>query len=311
MGSDARCSVKRDPTLVENGHSPVRQLRYLPAVGSPYGVEVLDFTALRAMDTHRRRVLPQRPDFHVFALVGSGTGTHEADFQSYRLTRGSALWIRPGAVHRWSDVDACDGPLVLFRPGFLSGFTAAEATAPVCWHLDRPQLSLALLAAEHLGREHDAASTAPRLASPALLSHLLAALILRALPDTPAAADAVPAGDRHTEVFRDYRAAVEAHFGDWHQVADYARALGYDVRTLTRATRAAAGIGAKAFLDQRILLEARRLLAHTDLPVTGCARRLGFRDSANFTTFFRRQAGLPPAAWRAAYGAARAAPDRS
>ncbi|MER7189750.1 helix-turn-helix transcriptional regulator [Streptomyces flaveolus] len=290
---------------MENGHRAVRQLRYSPAVGSPHGVEVIDFGALRAMDTRRHRVLPQRPDFHVLALIASGTGSHEADFRTYRLAEGSAVWIRPGTVHRWSDIDACDGPLVLFRPGFLPGFTSEEATAPVCWHLDRQRQELALLAAEHLGREHDTAVRTPRLASPALLSHLLAALVLRALPEAPARTGAPPAGDRSAEVFRAYRAAVEEHFADRHHVADYARALGYDVRTLTRATRAATGAGAKSFLDQRILLEARRLLAHTDLPVSACARRLGFRDAGNFTTFFRRQAGTPPAAWRAANGAAR------
>ncbi|MFF1284770.1 AraC family transcriptional regulator [Streptomyces sp. NPDC058299] len=288
---------------MENGHQAVRQLRYSPAVGSPHGVEVLDFAALRAMDTHRRRVLPQRPDFHVLALIASGTGTHEADFHTYRLAEGSAVWIRPGMVHRWIDIDACDGPLVLFRPGFLPGLTTAEATAPACWHLDRQRLSLALPAAEHLGREHDTAARTPHLASPALLSHLLAALVLRVLPDGPARTGGTPAASRSTDVFRAYRAAVEEHFTDWHHVADYARALGYDVRTLTRATRAATGTGAKTFLDQRILLEARRLLAHTDLPVAGCARRLGFRDAGNFTTFFRRQTATPPAAWRAAYGA--------
>ncbi|MEU8473025.1 AraC family transcriptional regulator [Streptomyces sp. NPDC029006] len=288
---------------MESGHHTVRQLRYSPAVGSPHGVEVLDFAALRSMDTHRRRVLPQRPDFHVLALIASGTGTHEADFHTYRLAEGSAVWIRPGMVHRWSDIDACDGPLVLFRPGFLRGLTTSEATAPACRHLDRQRLALALLAAEHLGREHDAAAHTPHLASPALLSHLLAALVLRAFHDAPAPTGTVPAANRSTEVFRAYRAAVEEHFTDWHHVADYARALGYDVRTLTRATRAATGTGAKTFLDQRILLEARRLLAHTDLPVAGCARRLGFRDAGNFTAFFRRQAATPPAAWRAAYGA--------
>ncbi|WP_425282067.1 helix-turn-helix domain-containing protein [Streptomyces albofaciens] len=67
-----------------------------------------------------------------------------------------------------------------------------------------------------------------------------------------------------------------------------------DTRTLTRATRAVTGTGAKSFLDQRILLEAKRLLAHTDLPVGSCAHRLGFRDTGNFTTFFRRQTGLAP-----------------
>ncbi|NSC25454.1 AraC family transcriptional regulator [Streptomyces albus subsp. chlorinus] len=289
---------------MESGHSGVRQLRYLPAVGSPYGVEVMDLAALRSMDARRRRALPQRPDFHVLALIGSGTGSHEADFSGYRLGAGSAVWIRPGMVHRWSDIDACDGPLVLFRPGFLPGFSAEEATAPACWHMDDQRLELALLAAEHLAREHRAAVRAPSPASPALLSHLLAALLLRALPDTPAPTDAARAGRGATEVFRAYRDAVEEHFATWHRVADYARTLGYDVRTLTRATRAAAGTGAKTFLDQRILLEAKRLLAHTDLPVTACARRLGFRDLGNFTTFFRRQAGTPPAAWRAAYGGA-------
>lgn len=304
MRGASRPSVKRGSTIVENGQDAVRQLRYLPAIGSPHGVEVLDFAGLRSMDPRRRRALPQRPDFHVFALVRSGTGSHEADFHAFTLSEGSAVWIRPGTVHRWSDVDACEGPLVLFRPGFLPGFTSAETTAPVSWQVDGQRLDLALLAAEHLGREHETAAHAPHLASPALLSHLLAALLLRALPETPPAADAPETGNRHTAVFRAYRTAVEEHFTDWHQVTDYARALGYDVRTLTRATRAAAGTGAKAFLDQRILLEAKRLLAHTDLPVTGCARRLGFRDVGNFTTFFRRQEAMPPAAWRAAYGQA-------
>ncbi|WP_443053811.1 AraC family transcriptional regulator [Streptomyces sp. NBC_00670] len=285
---------------MENGHDGVRQLRYLPAVGAPYGVEVLDFAALRAMDSQRRRALPQRPDFHVLALVGSGAGGHEADFRGYRLREGSVVWIRPGMVHRWSDVDTCDGPLVLFRPAFLAGFTAAEAAVPAGWELDPPRLELALLAAGHLRREHEAVVTAPALASEGLLSHLLAALLLRVLPAGGGVEGAVPSGGRHAEVFRAYRAAVEEHFAEWHQVRAYARALGYDVRTLTRAVRAATGTGAKAFLDQRVLLEAKRVLAHTDVPVGACARRLGFLDVGNFVAFFRRQVGVPPGEWRGA-----------
>ncbi|MCT9089797.1 AraC family transcriptional regulator [Streptomyces sp. ASQP_92] len=289
---------------MKSGHPTVRQLHYSPAVGSPHGVEVLSFAALRSMDVQRHRALPQRPDFHVLALVGSGTGHHEADFRSYPLKEGSAMWIRPGMVHRWSDIEECGGPLVLFRPGFLPDLTTKEATAPTCWHLGPTHLGLALYAVEHLVREHDTAARTPHLAAPALLSHLLAALVLRALPHSPTPGDS-PRSDQEAEnVFRAYQAAVEEHCTDWHQVADYASALGYGVRTLTRATRAATGMGAKAYLDQRILLEAKRLLAHTDMPVNGCARRLGFRDAGNFTTFFRRQAAVTPAAWRTAYGTA-------
>ncbi|MFH9244252.1 helix-turn-helix domain-containing protein [Streptomyces lydicus] len=293
--------VKRDRSLVENGHLAVRQLRYLPAVGAHYGVEVLSFAALRETDTERRRTRLQRPDFHVLALVTRGSGAHEADFQPYQLHEGSVVWIRPGVVHRWSDVDGLDGPLILFQPCFLPdpGLETMDVTAPACWRLPSQALPLAVLAAEHLDREHRAAVQSPRLASSALLSHLLAALVLRARPGTSTPPSRGATGSGQLEIFHAYRTAVEEHFTHWHRVADYAQALGYDVRTLTRATRTATGTGAKAFLDQRILLEAKRLLAHTDLPVGSCAHRLGFRDTGNFTTFFRRQTGLAPTSWTA------------
>ncbi|WP_406004965.1 helix-turn-helix transcriptional regulator [Streptomyces sp. NBC_00637] len=279
----------------------MRQLRYLPAVGAAYGVEVLTFAGLRTTDTDERRTRLQRPDFHVLALITEGSGAHEADFRDYPLHEGSVVWIRPGVVHRWSDVDRLDGFLILFRPGFLPrpGLETVDVTPPVCWRVPSEVLPLAVSAAEHLDREHRAAARAPHLASAALLSHLLAALVLRVLPATSAPRPHHASGNRALEVFHAYRAAVEDHFTQWHHVADYATALGYDTRTLTRTTRAATGTGAKAFLDQRILLEAKRLLAHTDLPVGACARRLGFHDAGNFTTFFRRQTGHAPSTWTA------------
>ncbi|MEU7559563.1 AraC family transcriptional regulator [Streptomyces eurythermus] len=287
---------------MENGHPAVRQLRYLPPVGAAYGVEVLSFAALRETDTERRRTRLQRPDFHVLALITGGSGAHEADFRHHELREGSVVWIRPGTVHRWSDVERLDGPLILFQPGFLPdpALEAREATSSTCRRLPPEILRLAVPAAGHLGDEYRAAVRRPRLASSAVLSHLLAALLLRVLPGTSAPPAPGAPVSRHLEVFHAYRAEVEEHFPHRHRVADYARALGYDVRTLTRATRAATGHGAKTFLDQRILLEAKRLLAHSGLPAGTCAHRLGFPDAGNFTTFFRRQTGLAPTAWAAA-----------
>ncbi|MGW7577578.1 helix-turn-helix domain-containing protein [Streptomyces sp. NPDC054765] len=287
---------------MDNGQPPaaIRQLRYAPAPGASLGVEVLGFERLRRMDPERRRTRPQRPDFHVLALVRSGEGRHEADFAEHLLRPGSVVWIRPGTVHRWTDVDRVDGPLILCEPGFLpapgpAAHAAADSFASSTWRLDGRARELTLLAADHLAAEYAAALAEPA-ASPPLLAHLLAALVLRALPDEPAPA---PVGQDHDHrVFHRYRAAVEREFARCHQVDHYAQALGYDRRTLTRATRATTGLGAKQFLDRRILLEAQRLLAHTDLSAARCAERVGFTDAANFTAFFQRQTGLPPSRWR-------------
>jgi AraC-like DNA-binding protein len=76
-------------------------------------------------------------------------------------------------------------------------------------------------------------------------------------------------------------------------------ALGYSVRTLTRACRTATGGTAKAYVDGRVLLEAKRLLVHTHAPTSAVAAELGFRDPSDFTKFFRRHDGRTPAAFRA------------
>lgn len=302
--------------MVENGQPPgIRQVRYSPEAGSAgFGVEVLSFERLRRMDQARRRERPQRPDFHVLALVRSGSGRQMADFVDHPLGERSVVWIRPGVVHRWSEVDGVDGPLVLFEPEVLAGVVGADGVAGVgvggvagvagaaafgasCWQVGEEEWGLVLAGVEHLAREHAAAVAREEPFSRALLGHLLAALLLRVGPPESVRPSAA-AGDR--EVFRRYRTAVEEGFTGRHHVADYARELGYTVRTLTRASRAASGLGAKRLLDERILLEAKRLLAHTDLPLARCAERVGFDDAANFAAFFRRLAGESPGRWREA-----------
>ncbi|MFG2832450.1 helix-turn-helix transcriptional regulator [Streptomyces sp. NPDC048434] len=87
-------------------------------------------------------------------------------------------------------------------------------------------------------------------------------------------------------------------FADSHHVSNYAAALGYSVRTLTRAAQAATGSTSRQYLDARILLEARRLLVHTDATSAEISRRLGFPDPSDFTKFFRKRDGGTPLRFR-------------
>ncbi|MFC9235221.1 AraC family transcriptional regulator [Streptomyces decoyicus] len=172
-----RGTVEKSMVIVDIGQlpAPIRQLRYAPAPGADLGVEVLGFEQLRRMDPDRRRTRPQRPDFHVLALVRSGEGRHEADFADHHLRPGSVVWIRPGTVHRWTDIDHVDGPLILFEPGFLpapgpAAHAGADPFASSTWRLDGRARELALLATDHLAAEYAAALTEPA-ASPPLLAH--------------------------------------------------------------------------------------------------------------------------------------------
>jgi AraC-like DNA-binding protein len=96
-----------------------------------------------------------------------------------------------------------------------------------------------------------------------------------------------------------FRREIERSFVHTRRVEEYAARLGCSVRTLTRASLAATGRSAKQLIDDRVALEAKRLLAHTDQPVADIGRVLGFPEPTNFGRFFAREVGFSPGHFRA------------
>ena len=67
---------------------------------------------------------------------------------------------------------------------------------------------------------------------------------------------------------------------------------------LSRVCRQACGRPASSLLQDRVLFEARRLLAETRMPVNEVSRSLGFTSAAYFTRAFQHRTGKTPTAFR-------------
>ena len=135
-----------------------------------------------------------------------------------------------------------------------------------------------------------------------LLRHQLTVLLLRiALLPGGATPD-------ETGAYARFRRAVEEDFARTWRVEEYAERMGYSVRTITRACLNATGRSAKQVIDDRVTLEAKRLLAAADAPIADIGRRLGFPEPTNFGRFFHREVGMCPGAFRQAQ---RAVPGRA
>ncbi len=85
-------------------------------------------------------------------------------------------------------------------------------------------------------------------------------------------------------------------------MADYARELAVTPPThLSRVMRAATGRPASAAIEERIIREARRNLAFSNLSVQEVAYHLGYNDPAYFSRVFARATGgQSPRAFRRA-----------
>ncbi|NJP70069.1 AraC family transcriptional regulator [Streptomyces sp. C1-2] len=259
--------------------------------------------------TWQSRAVPERVhrvDFHVVMLFTGGPVTHMIDFADHEARAGDVLWIRPGQVHRFRPAHAYRGTALTMQPGFLPR-AIVEATGlyrydlPPLLHPDPAQLAGLRHCLEQLEREYVDTATLPPHLHTAVLRHTLTAFLYR-LAHLAAGSAGRRAVEGADSAFERFREAVERDFARNHSVSAYADALGYSRRTLVRAVRAATGETPKGFIDKRVVLEAKRLLAHTDLPVGRVGATLGFPDAANFSKFFHQRTGLTPALFRAGMG---------
>lgn len=100
------------------------------------------------------------------------------------------------------------------------------------------------------------------------------------------------------DLYRAFNFLVEQHFRDKHTVAEYAELLYKSPKTLSNWFKKAGHPTPLQLIQDRRMLEARRLLTHTDLPIAEVGAAIGCSDVQTFSRFFRRYESMAPTAFR-------------
>ena len=286
-------------------NADIERFDYQPPGAYGLDLEIFPMSDLRQRGPQGEVHRTHRYAFHMLVLVTRGTCTQVIDFEPVSCAPGSLLAIRPGQAHNFGLAEDWEGWVMLLRPEFLLMASAPASDLRLVVGLERFPVHLALdgedartVADAIVQMRTDAAADALAQDLHALLRYQLYALLTRLAIAHGQGANRESANHRAMQRFEHFRQLVEQQFAECHQVADYAGQLGCTEKSLARATSAAAGMGAKAFIAARIGLEARRLLLHTGVPVARIAERLGFDEATNFSKFFRREAGCTPAEFR-------------
>lgn len=256
---------------------------------------------------------------HQFQWLSSGSARFDLPSSSTQVNAPAAFLLPPGCVHAFVYAPNSAGLQVTVPSALLArAFAGAPALAE---RLALPQT----ITFEVSGEGQDAgtelagegAALFQRLAnefarsepgrSEALQAHavLLATWFLR--HGAGSGPDEGRQALRDTLVQR-YRALLALHLRQEHGLGYYAQLLNVTPDHLSRACRTVAGLSALDLLHERLVAEARRLLAYTDAAVGDVAAELGFADAAYFSRFFARRAGQSPQAYRAALQQGQAVP---
>lgn len=260
---------------------------YQPADSRLIHAEIINFDRLRTLNNGGS----QRCDFLVVGFIESGRGRIRVDFRDYPLAAGDVAWIAPGSVHQWRDFDQLNGRILLCpTTSPLTTATRLKASSPRHPALVTPTASerpFIVECLDHLAHETD--PDAPQHPTD-VEAALLTALIAR-VPDDPSE-------QRRDARFARFQDLLEVDFRAYRDVAHYADRLHVTSRTLTRSALTSTGLPARRVIEERVVLEAKRLLLHHGLSSAACAAELGFDDPSAFSSYFARVAGLRPGAWR-------------
>lgn len=234
---------------------------------------------------------------HIFYL-SSGGGTMRAESRLYDHVAPCLLVVPAGVVHGFNyEPDTAGSVLTIAEPYLAELLRREPDLSPVfeqaaCLSLDAPRGVADAIS--RLSQELVWAAPGHRAAVDACLLTVLVETLRFLQRDEGARA---PLGPQALLVAR-FRTLIEERYRVHASLSDYAGALKVSVSRLREACLKAAGSAPHQMVQDRLVLEAKRVLLYSNMSISEVAFYLGYNDPAYFSRFFAKAAGVSPRAFR-------------
>lgn len=232
---------------------------------------------------------------HQVLLVENGGGSVTLDGKAHPLSQGSLVNVPPNHVHSFRFEKDTRGWVTTLADELMDELLVGVGTQRSEINQATVLQSDAFIATtvQQIWLEFSSQEKARALMLRGLSGALLA-WVARQL----AAASIGDAQANDSVLVQRFKALIEQNFASHWKVSQYAKALSISPTHLRRLTRATNGMSALRMIEARLMREARRNLAYTNLSISSIAYTLGFSDPAYFSRVFARDAGISPKAFR-------------
>jgi AraC-like DNA-binding protein len=241
---------------------------------------------------------PHRHDFFVFLLFEKGSGTHTIDFVDYKVKDHQIHLLFPDQVHNWRlGKNTAGYQLMISRPVFET--FAAHLFFSFVLYQNHPVIDLSPKVFQKLMYEFQAIENELHLKPVQwevinLRSRLVAQLVSREAENK---FEDLAVYRTKPSLFQ-YHSLVDIHFKEQKSVAFYAGQLNITPNYLNVLCKRHFHVPATFLIQNRVILEAKRLMQASDKSLKEIAFELGFGDLAYFSNFFKSQTGVAPSEYR-------------
>jgi AraC family transcriptional activator of pobA len=234
----------------------------------------------------------ERHHSHSFFLIEQGSVTLEIDFKMYKVCASSLIYMHPDQVHRILAFEGLTACMLLINnenlnPEYLT--LLEEITLAIPLLLEEQTFSLISQAAAlcmKLSKLHN------NKLNHSLLKDSCNALVGLGISQYMARIKPQDKLSRYEMVSRIFKETLDNHYRFLKSPADYSEKLNISTPYLNECVRNATGHSVSHHIQQRVILEAKRLLYHSPNSVKQIAVELGYEDYHYFSRLFAKVAGM-------------------
>ena len=248
-------------------------------------------------------LIPHRKDHYLLVFMRRGGSSHWIDMTQYTLKDNTIYYAAPNQIIVKEGVGELWSTGIAFTPEFLS-LQENDALSRLPFIQNSKNAHELLLTApdilfvedmlSKINIEYQRSGEWQQRMLTAYLSVLLT--YLSRLYTEQYKDDEASSADKL--LLRKFQAKIDESYRELHEVGDYASMLNISAGHLSEVVKNQSGKPAIKHIHNRLLLEARRLLFHTNTSLKEIAFDLGFSDASYFNRFFKRETGITPAECR-------------
>ena len=265
-----------------------------------YEVEVFDSN--RHFEVH----YPHRHDFFEILFLTNGNGTHTIDFRDYEIKPNSIFFLSPGQIHSISLSKDIYGYIFLFSSEFFLinktdenkilefpfFYTASDENPPLELKEEKDinfLKELFIKGCEEINFNTPEADE---------VVHSILDLILAYCKKLYPINNLNPAMKKGRFMVKKFKQLIEELYKENLSVKDYAAKLSITPNHLNETVKSIMGRTASDLIDEKMVIEIKKLLLHTDLTASEVAYTLNFSDQSYFSKFFKKRTGQTPGEFR-------------
>ncbi|WDF55916.1 AraC family transcriptional regulator [Mucilaginibacter sp. KACC 22063] len=275
--------------------SPIPVNNFGDVSGEGLSIERLALESLPPMEDWGQ---PERHDRHSFFLLEKGSIIMEIDFERYRIQSPAVIYMHPDQVHQIINFErlsviAWAITNEMLDPNYPALLEDISPAAPVMLNAETFDL-LSQASALCIKIAEKKRNTVYDSVFKAHLNALAGLVIAIYTAETPSTEKLT----RPEFVTKAFRKELAQHFTRIKSPAEYAEKLNLSATYLNECVKSVTGQPVSYHIQHRVILEAKRLLYHSDQSLKEVAAALGYDDYPYFSRLFTKVAGLAPLTFR-------------